>query len=71
MILSNVSIHDAMDKGWLKIDPEPAPRFRQDGGPKCEFRSAMPVSSKAKPSLAGGKPRADSISLAADCRQSV
>ena len=26
MILSNVSIQEALDRGWLAIDPEPAPR---------------------------------------------
>jgi len=26
MILSNVNIHNALDKGWLKITPEPKPR---------------------------------------------
>jgi len=40
MILSNVSIHDALDKGWLKIDPEPAPRHKIDGGPKCPFQTS-------------------------------
>jgi hypothetical protein len=28
MILSNVSIQEALDRGWLKIDPEPAPRTK-------------------------------------------
>src|ERR1700750_690474 len=40
MILSNVSIHEALDKGWLKIDPEPNPRHRVDGGPKCPFQTS-------------------------------
>jgi dCTP deaminase len=31
VILSNVSIHDALDKGWVRIDPEPAPRTAQSG----------------------------------------
>ena len=26
MILSNVSIHEALDNKWLVIDPEPSPR---------------------------------------------
>ena len=26
MILSNVSIQEALDEGWLIIDPEPTPR---------------------------------------------
>jgi dCTP deaminase len=28
MILSNIKIHEALDKGWLKITPEPAPRSK-------------------------------------------
>lgn len=40
MILSNVSIHDALDKGWLKIDPQPQPRFKVDGGPKRPFQTS-------------------------------
>jgi dCTP deaminase len=40
MILSNVSIHEALDKGWLKIDPQPEPRFKVDGGPKCPFQTS-------------------------------
>jgi deoxycytidine triphosphate deaminase len=40
MILSNISIHEAMDKGWLKIDPEPAPRLKVDGGPKCPYQTS-------------------------------
>jgi dCTP deaminase len=40
MILSNVSIHEALDKGWLKIDPEPKPRTRDQGGPKCPYQTS-------------------------------
>jgi dCTP deaminase len=40
MILSNVSIHDALDKGWLKIDPQPEPRSKVEGGPKCPYQTS-------------------------------
>ncbi len=40
MILSNISIHEAMDKGWLKIEPPPVPRFREVGGPKCPYQTS-------------------------------
>jgi len=40
MILSNVSIHEALDNGWLKIDPEPTPRTRVQGGPKCPYQTS-------------------------------
>jgi dCTP deaminase len=40
MILSNVSIHEALDKGWLKIDPEPEPRRKIEGGPKCPYQTS-------------------------------
>jgi dCTP deaminase len=31
MILSNISIHDALDAKWLVIEPEPKPRMFQSG----------------------------------------
>ena len=40
MILSNVSIHEALDKGWLIIDPEPTPRRKVEGGLKCPFQTS-------------------------------
>lgn len=40
MILSNLSIHEALDKGWLKIDPEPTPRTKIQGGPKCPYQTS-------------------------------
>jgi dCTP deaminase len=40
MILSNVSIHEALDQGRLKIVPEPAPRLKVDGGPKCPYQTS-------------------------------
>jgi dCTP deaminase len=40
MILSNVSIHDALDKGWLKLAPEPGPRLKTAGGPKCPYQTS-------------------------------
>lgn len=33
MILSNLSIHESLDKKWLMIDPEPEPRRVMEGGP--------------------------------------
>lgn len=40
MILSNVSIHKALDRGWLNITPEPQPREKIDGGPKCPYQTS-------------------------------
>lgn len=40
MILSNVRIHEAMDRGWLKITPEPSPRQKGVGGPKCPYQTS-------------------------------
>ncbi len=40
MILSNVDIHDALDKGWLKITPEPTPRKLGDSAGKCPFQTS-------------------------------
>jgi len=40
MILSNASIHDALDKGWLRLSPEPSPRFKTPGGPKCPYQTS-------------------------------
>lgn len=40
MILSNVSIHEALDKGWLKIEPTPEPRRKSEGGPKCPYQTS-------------------------------
>jgi dCTP deaminase len=40
MILSNVAIHEALDNGWLRIAPEPSPRFRVEGGPRCPYQTS-------------------------------
>jgi len=40
MILSNFAIHEALDKGWLKIDPEPNPRFPGPNGEKCPYQTS-------------------------------
>jgi len=40
MILSNLEIHTALDRGWIKIEPEPTPRTKVDGGPKCPFQTS-------------------------------
>jgi len=39
MILSNVSIHEALEKGWLVIEPEPAPKTLTDGY-KCPYQTS-------------------------------
>lgn len=38
MILSNVTIQDALDKGWLKITPEPKPRTMGQGS-ECPYQT--------------------------------
>jgi dCTP deaminase len=38
MILSNHSIHEALDKGWLKITPEPQPRQMSASG--CPYQTS-------------------------------
>jgi dCTP deaminase len=40
MILSNVGIHEALDQGWIRIDPEPAPRQKVEVGPRCPFQTS-------------------------------
>ena len=40
MILSNLSIHDALDRGWLRIDPQPAPRRLGEGPGKCPYQTS-------------------------------
>lgn len=40
MILSNVSIHEALDKGWLILDPEPAPRQKPDDDTECPYQTS-------------------------------
>lgn len=37
MILSNVSIHSAIDNAWLTIEPEPLPRTTSDGGSESPY----------------------------------
>lgn len=39
MILSNISIHEALDRKLLIIDPEPKPRHVTEGGPKCPYQT--------------------------------
>lgn len=39
MILSNVSIHKALDSGWLILKPEPAPRFPKNGA-DCPYQTS-------------------------------
>lgn len=39
MILSNVNIHEALDKGWLKITPEPQPRTTTPGA-ECPYQTS-------------------------------
>ncbi len=40
MILSNVSIHEAIDNGWLTIEPEPSPRTPSNGDPECPYNTS-------------------------------
>jgi dCTP deaminase len=40
MILSNVSIHEALDKKWLVIDPEPQPRHKTCEAPDCPYQTS-------------------------------
>jgi dCTP deaminase len=41
MILSNISIHKALDKGWIKIDPEPLPRRKMsDDDVECPYQTS-------------------------------
>lgn len=40
MILSNVKIHEALDKGWLKITPEPSPRRKGSGAEECPYQTS-------------------------------
>jgi dCTP deaminase len=40
MILSNVAIHSALDRGWLKITPEPSPREATDQVTKCPYQTS-------------------------------
>ncbi|MFN0244956.1 MAG: dCTP deaminase [Planctomycetota bacterium] len=40
MILSNERIHDALDKKWLVIDPEPAPRRPTADHPSCPYQTS-------------------------------
>jgi dCTP deaminase len=40
VILSNVSIHKAIDKGWLRIEPEPLPRRKSADAPDCPYRTS-------------------------------
>ena len=40
MILSNVSIQEALDKGWLAIRPEPTPRRMGPDLPQCPYQTS-------------------------------
>lgn len=39
MILSNVAIQDALDKGWLRIDPRPTP-MQPTVGEQCPYNTS-------------------------------
>ena len=39
MILSNTRIHEALDRGWIRIVPEPAPRFPAEVGDECPYQT--------------------------------
>lgn len=40
MILSNVKIHEALDKRWLKITPEPSPRRKANSSDECPYQTS-------------------------------
>ncbi|MBC8372285.1 MAG: dCTP deaminase [Phycisphaerae bacterium] len=40
MILSNVSIQEALDRGWLVITPEPTPRRKTGEHPDCPYQTS-------------------------------
>jgi dCTP deaminase len=40
MILSNIEIHSALDRGWLSIAPEPSPRKPTPDGSRCPFQTS-------------------------------
>src|SRR4051794_36169355 len=40
MILSNTSIHAALDSGALIINPEPSPRFPEGDGRSCPYQTS-------------------------------
>ena len=40
MILSNRAIHEALDNGWLRIEPEPMPRRLGEGPGKCPYQTS-------------------------------
>lgn len=40
MILSNISIHKALDDKSLRIEPEPRPRVKSDDGSKCPYQTS-------------------------------
>jgi dCTP deaminase len=39
MILANIRIHEALDNGWLKIQPEPQPRYKAPGT-DCPYQTS-------------------------------
>jgi len=40
MILSNVSIHEALDNKWLVIEPQPTPRQKSITDPDCPYQTS-------------------------------
>lgn len=40
MILSNIRIQEAIDKGWLIIDPEPLPRRKTRQETNCPYQTS-------------------------------
>lgn len=39
MILSNVKLHEALDNGWLVLQPEPLPRLPTRDHPDCPYQT--------------------------------
>ena len=55
MILSNLKIQEALDKGWLIIDPEPLPRQLTREGPECPYQTSA-VDLRLRPEIAWLRP---------------
>ena len=57
MILSNTSIHEALDRKWLVIDPVPEPRYNEIGKRKCPYDHP----SQFQGQVTAGGPKTDGI----------
>ncbi|HEU0073892.1 MAG TPA: dCTP deaminase [Dehalococcoidia bacterium] len=66
MILSNISIHEALDDGRLAIEPQPAPRFNSIDGKESPYQTSS-VDLTLAPNLSVEKDEQLAISI--DLRQ--